>query len=177
MIAARQAGILSTGGGHAMAAGFGLLEMRLTALHAFLNERLAAAAHLPRAADLLIEGTLAVQGATVELAQHLVRLAPFGSGNEEPIFVLPRARAVRAERIGREGNTVRAFLEGEGGGPRVKALLFRAGTAARRQAFSSRTPHPLDRTRPLGYPDARPSPSSRGLGHRPFTAATRVRIP
>ena len=126
VIAARQAGILSTGGGHAMAAGFGLLEMRLTALHAFLNERLAAAAHLPRAADLLIEGTLAVQGATVELAQHLVRLAPFGSGNEEPIFVLPRARAVRAERIGREGNTVRAFLEGEGGGPRVKALLFRA---------------------------------------------------
>ena len=27
------------------------------------------------------------------------------------------------------------------------------------------------------FPVARPRPSSRGLGHRPFTAATRVRIP
>ena len=83
-----------------------------------------------------MEGTLAVGGATVELARHLDRLSPFGHGNEEPAFVLPRARVVRADRIGREGNTMRAWLEGEGGGPRLKALLFRAGEGplARRAA-------------------------------------------
>jgi single-stranded-DNA-specific exonuclease len=28
--------------------------------------------------------------------------------------------------VGKEGNTVRAFLEGEGGGGRLKAICFRA---------------------------------------------------
>ena len=103
VIAARQAGILKTGGGHPMAAGFSLAPARLADFHAFLNERLAAAASLPAAADMPVEGTLAVPGATMELAQHLARLAPFGAGNEEPMLVLQRARVVRADRVGREG--------------------------------------------------------------------------
>ena len=126
VIAARQTGILKTGGGHPMAAGFSLLPERLADFHAFLNERLAAAAAMPTAADLAVEGTLAVPGATAELALHLARLAPFGAGNEEPILVLQRARVIRADRVGREGMSIRAFVEGEGGGPRIKAMLFRA---------------------------------------------------
>ena len=47
VIAARQAGILKTGGGHPMAAGFSLAPARLAEFHAFLDERLAAAALLP----------------------------------------------------------------------------------------------------------------------------------
>ena len=126
IVAARQAGILATGGGHAMAAGFSLERGRLDAFHAFLNERLAHAAALPAAADLAIEASLTVAGATVELAGHVGRLAPFGSGNEEPIFVLRHARVTRADRVGRDGGTIRAFVEGEGGGIRLKAMLFRA---------------------------------------------------
>ena len=126
VIAARQAGILATGGGHPMAAGFSLAAPQLAAFHAFLDERLCAASLLPSAADLAVEGTLAVPGATAELATHLARLAPFGAGNEEPVFVVQRARVVRADRVGREGMTIRAFVEGEGGGPRLKAMLFRA---------------------------------------------------
>ncbi len=130
VIAARQAGILKTGGGHPMAAGFSLSPALLDDFHAFLNERLAAAASLPTAADLAVEGTLAVLGATTELAQHLARLAPFGAGNEEPVLVLQRARVVRADRVGREATAIRAFVEGEGGGPRLKAMLFRARDGA-----------------------------------------------
>jgi single-stranded-DNA-specific exonuclease len=130
VIAARQAGILKTGGGHPMAAGFSLSPARLPDFHAFLDERLAAAAALPTAADLSVEGTLAVLGATMELANQLSRLAPFGAGNEEPMLVLQRARVVRADRVGREGGAIRAFVEGEGGGPRLKALLFRARDGA-----------------------------------------------
>ena len=126
VIAARQAGILKTGGGHPMAAGFTLAPDRMSDFHAFLDERLVAAALLPTAADLSVEGTLAVLGATTELARHLGRLAPFGAGNEEPMLVLQRARVLRADRVGREGNAIRAFVEGEGGGPRLKAMLFRA---------------------------------------------------
>ncbi len=130
VIAARQSGILKTGGGHPMAAGFSLDPARLDDFHAFLNERLAAAAALPAAADLTIEGTLAVPGATTELAQNLGRLAPFGAGNEEPVLVLQRARVLRADRVGREGTAIRSFVEGEGGGPRLKAMLFRARDGA-----------------------------------------------
>jgi single-stranded-DNA-specific exonuclease len=137
VIAARQAGILETGGGHAMAAGFALQVPRLADFHAFLNDRLAAARQLPDAADLLIEGTLTVPGATAAMAGAVARLAPFGNGNEEPVFVLSRTRVVRAERVGREAGSIRAFVEGEGGG-RVKAMLFRAREGAVADALLSR---------------------------------------
>jgi single-stranded-DNA-specific exonuclease len=126
VIAARQAGLLMTGGGHAMAAGFSLDPARLPMLHDFLNDRLAPAVLLPGAADLAIEGAVTVAGAGLDLAAHLARLAPFGPGNEEPVFALTRARVVRADRVGKDGTTVRAMLEGEGGGVRLKAMLFRA---------------------------------------------------
>jgi single-stranded-DNA-specific exonuclease len=138
VIAARQAGLLLTGGGHAMAAGFSLRAEQAGAFHAFLNERLAGAAALPSAADLLIEGTLSVPGATAEVAKQLERLAPFGAGNEEPVLVLNRARVVRADRVGREGSSVRMFVEGEGGGARVKAMLFRAREGALTDALLAR---------------------------------------
>ena len=127
IMAGRSMGLLLTGGGHAMAAGFSLAVADVPRFQAFLNERLAHARALPRAADLAVEGMLAVPGATVELAQQLDRLAPFGNGNEEPVFALPRARVVKADRIGKDGGTIRAYVEGEGGGGRLKAMLFRAG--------------------------------------------------
>ena len=136
VIAARQIGLLLTGGGHAMAAGFSLREERMAEFHAHLDERLAAARDLPRAADLPVEASVAVPGATAELAGQLARLQPFGSGNEEPVLVLPRARVVKSERIGRDGNTLRAWVQGEGGGPRLKALLFRAGEGPLVEALS-----------------------------------------
>ena len=138
VIAARQAGLLVTGGGHAMAAGFSLQAERLAEFHAFLDERLCAAADMPSAADLIVEGTLAVSGATTEVARHLERLAPFGAGNEEPTLVLHRARVVRADRVGRESNSIRALVEGEGGGPRLKSMLFRAREGALADALLAR---------------------------------------
>jgi single-stranded-DNA-specific exonuclease len=143
VLTARQMGILTTGGGHPMAAGFSLAAPELEAFHAFLNERLAAASALPAAVDLTVEGALAVQGATAELAGELARLAPFGAGNEEPHFVVQRARVVRADRIGREGGTIRAFVEGEGGGRRLKAMLFRAREGALADALLARDKVPM----------------------------------
>lgn len=127
IIAAFQRGLLLAGGGHAMAAGFSLHVERLPELHALLDEHLAAARDLPRAADLAVEASVAVLGATVELAEQLARLQPFGSGNAEPMLVLPRVQIVKSDRIGRDANTIRAWVQGEGGGQRLKALLFRAG--------------------------------------------------
>ncbi|MGC8476291.1 MAG: DHHA1 domain-containing protein, partial [Acetobacteraceae bacterium] len=143
VIGARQAGLLATGGGHPMAAGFSLPAEGLAAFAAYLDERLSAAASLPAAADLLLEGTLTVPAATAELATQLARLAPFGPGNEEPVFALARARVVRADRVGREGATIRSFIEGEGGGPRLKAMLFRARDGALAEWLLARSGVPV----------------------------------
>ncbi|WP_035180056.1 single-stranded-DNA-specific exonuclease RecJ [Acidocella facilis] len=135
VIAARQSGILATGGGHAMAAGFSAPETALSTFHGFLNDRLATAALLPPSAELMLDGVLGLAGADAALAQMVARLGPFGTGNEEPLFVLPRARVVKTDRIGKDGNTIRVMLEGEGGG-RMKALLFRAKDGPLAEALS-----------------------------------------
>jgi len=143
VIAARQSGILTTGGGHPMAAGFSCAEGQIDAFRVFLNERLAAASALPSAVDLHLEGTLSVPGATLDLARQVERLAPFGAGNEEPVLVLERARVIRADRVGRESNSIRVFLEGESGGARLKGMLFRAREGALAEALLSRDRVPL----------------------------------
>ena len=125
IIAARAHGLLETGGGHAMAAGYGHARGGRQGLHEFLDERLALAASRAAAEDLACEGVLAPAAATPALAHGIGRLAPFGAGNEEPLFVLNRARVVRADRVGREGTVIRTIVAGETGG-RVKAMLFRA---------------------------------------------------
>ncbi|MBB2205668.1 single-stranded-DNA-specific exonuclease RecJ [Gluconacetobacter takamatsuzukensis] len=143
IIAARQMRLLTTGGGHAMAAGFSLPAGGVPALHDFLNERLRDAAALPDAVDVLIEGVVHVAGATVALATDIGRMAPFGAGNDEPVLAIPRVRVVRADRIGREGGTLRVLVEGEGGGPRLKALLFRADDHPAAAMLEDRNAPPL----------------------------------
>jgi single-stranded-DNA-specific exonuclease len=123
VIAARQAGLLINGGGHAMAAGFTVAADRVAALGEFLNERLEAASGGAIVPVLDIDGTLASAAATVELAQLVARLGPFGSGNPEPRFAVTDLRVIRGEVVG-DGH-VRAILAGGTGG-RLKAIAFRS---------------------------------------------------
>jgi single-stranded-DNA-specific exonuclease len=140
--AARAAGLLLTGGGHAMACGFSLRDADLAQFHAVLDDALAAAADLPAAPDLLLDATVAVAGATAELADQLDRLGPFGQGNPEPIFLIPNARVAHAERIGRDAATLRVQLADESGA-RLKAMLFRAADGPLAQAMMARDSAPL----------------------------------
>ena len=137
ILAARQSGLLATGGGHAMAAGFSMHPDRHARLHDFLCERLPVAAGAPSRPHLPVEAVVSAEGATLDLAQHLGRLAPFGTANEEPVLVVPDVRVTRADRLGNDGNTLRAFVAGEGGA-RLKALLFRAGDGKLGQALEDR---------------------------------------
>jgi single-stranded-DNA-specific exonuclease len=136
VLAARQAGLLETGGGHAMAAGFSFQAARQEAFHDFLRARLAGVLDLPATLHLDVEATVSARGATLELARALGRLAPFGAGNAEPVVVLPAVRVARADRLGNDGNTIRAMVEADGA--RVKTLLFRAGESKLAQALTDR---------------------------------------
>ena len=136
ILSARQSGLLTTGGGHTMAAGFSMHPHHHADLHAFLCERLPIAPNTPKQPHLNIEAIVSVEGATLDLAQHLARLAPFGTANEEPIVVMPDIRVTKTDRLG-DGNTLRAYVAGEGGA-RLKTLLFRAGDGALGQAMEDR---------------------------------------
>lgn len=123
VIAARQAGLLSNGGGHAMAAGFTVAEDKLADLEAFLSQRIRDdLAGAPLVPHLSMDATLDCQGATPDLLAQVARLGPFGQGNSEPRFVVTPARLVKADVVG--AAHVRLILTGPNGG-RLKAIAFR----------------------------------------------------
>lgn len=124
IIAARQAGLIVNGGGHAMAAGFTIEEPRLAELRLFLAERAGAAIGAGTPVPLLaIDGALAPGAATGEFLDLIARLAPFGAGNPEPRFALPSARILGAAPVG--GQHVRCTVGDASGAGRLKAIAFR----------------------------------------------------
>ena len=126
--AARQAGLLVNGGGHAMAAGFTVERERLAALTQFLHERLGAAVDAQAGAPSLgLDGALGVEGATPALLEVLEAAGPYGAGNPEPRFAVAGARLLRADIVGR--GHVRCQLAGKSG-KRLKGIAFRAADNA-----------------------------------------------
>jgi single-stranded-DNA-specific exonuclease len=125
VIAARQAGLLLDGGGHAMAAGFTAAADKLDALRAFLSDRLGDGLDRDTlVAELRVDGALALAAAQPALIDQIDRLAPFGAANPEPRFVFPGLRVVRAEAVG-DGH-LRCRLADPIDGRQLAAIAFRA---------------------------------------------------
>lgn len=128
VIAARQAGLLVNGGGHAMAAGLTVTREALPGLARFLDERIAPQlGAAPPVRELGIDAALAPAAATQELVGMIERVGPFGAGNALPRFVLKSVRVSYAQTVG-EGH-VRCTLVGAERG-RVDAIAFRANQSA-----------------------------------------------
>jgi len=125
VIAARQAGLLLNGGGHATAAGFTVSEARIEAFRDFLAERVREIAGVNGLMpELGLDGALMPAAATPEFVTLLERLAPFGAGNAEPRFAFPSMVVHRAEVAGE--SHVRAILGDAAGALRLKAIAFRS---------------------------------------------------
>ncbi len=140
VIAARQAGLLVNGGGHAMAAGLTVARDSLPELTRFLDERIAPQlGAAPPVRELGIDAALAPAAATRELVEMIERAGPFGAGNALPRFALTGVRVSYAQPVG-EGH-VRCTLVGAERG-RVDAIAFRANQSALGPAL-------LDSARPV----------------------------
>ena len=128
VIAARQAGLLVNGGGHAMAAGLTVARDSLPELTRFLDERIAPQlGAAPPVRELGIDAALAPAAANAELVSMIERAGPFGAGNAQPRFALTGVRVSYAQPVG-EGH-VRCTLVGAERG-RVDAIAFRANQSA-----------------------------------------------
>ncbi len=124
VIAARQAGLLVNGGGHAMAAGFTVAAGHLDALREFLAARLGDGRGGERLVpELAIDGALSAAGAVAGLIDHLDALAPFGAANPEPRFAFPGLVVAHVAPVGT--GHLRCTLADALGPAHLKAIAFR----------------------------------------------------
>jgi single-stranded-DNA-specific exonuclease len=119
--AAYEMGVIESGGGHAMAAGFGLTPAQVEPFRTFLAEAFLKGGPLA-AAPLTIDATVSPSGATIDLAHDLEQAGPYGAGNAEPLIIVPDVRVAFADVVGR--GHVRLRLTG-GDGARLDAIAFR----------------------------------------------------
>ena len=137
IIAARDAGLLVAGGGHAMAAGLTVTAERLDELSEWLQHRLGG--HVARAgADraLLLDLSLAPRGLTPELVETLESAGPFGVGWPGPTVAVGPVHLVKAEVIG--NGHLRLIASGADGGS-FKAIAFRAADGEMAQQLLHRS--------------------------------------
>lgn len=124
VIAAKQEGLLINGGGHAMAAGYTVARGSYAAFKEFIAARLDKyLADTPLEPTLLLDGMLSLAGVSVELAERLQMLAPFGAGNPEPRFAVMDVKLLRADVVGEKH--LRLILGSENSGT-LAAIAFRA---------------------------------------------------
>ena len=109
-------------GGHPMAAG---LTMRRENVEAF-RQRLNYNAHLTESdltEKIWIDLALPFSFASEELIGEISGLAPFGQGNERPVFAQRNAEIVSYRILGKNRNVIKLTLRGEDGA-RMQAVSF-----------------------------------------------------
>jgi len=95
VIDAKNQGILVNGGGHAMAAGFTILEENIEKLSEFLNNEFTHDYRIikEKAVSHYLS-TIPTQAITIELVNYIEKLGPFGSGNAQPKFMIRNAKII-----------------------------------------------------------------------------------
>ncbi len=137
IIAAREAGLLVAGGGHAMAAGLTIAPDRLDALADWLDERLGATVTAAMANQaMLLDLALAPRGLAPSLVEAMETAGPFGMGWPGPRIAVGPVRLVKADLVGTDH--VRLIVRGEDGGS-FKAIAFRAASTDLGQALLHRS--------------------------------------
>ncbi len=124
IIAARDAGLLEAGGGHAMAAGLTIRADAVAQLADWLDARLSTAVSGARTGEtMLVDLSLAPGGLTLDLVSALDAAGPFGMGWPGPRIALGPLRMIKADIVGT--NHLRMIVGGLDGGS-FKAIAFRA---------------------------------------------------
>jgi len=131
--AAHDDGVLETGGGHAMAAGFSVTPEKLEAFRAFLIARFdGSSAAFDAANELMLDAFVSPSGANTMLVSELAKAGPYGAGNPEPLLVVTDARVAFASVVGKDH--VKLQVAG-GDGARLDAIAFRTAQTPLGQAM------------------------------------------
>lgn len=122
--AARELELIEAGGGHAMAAGFSLMESQLPRFREFLHAQFTGSEPAyAEAASLVVDAISSPAAAGRDLVAEIALAGPYGAGNPEPVLAFPDVRVAFADVVGAAHVKVR--LVG-GDGARLDAIAFRA---------------------------------------------------
>lgn len=128
IVEAKITGIIEEGGGHAMAAGFSVNQSKIKELHDFLcdsvmDEYIFFKENHCNEYDV----ELTTSGATLDLVKQLQKLAPFGSGNYEPVVRMDDLFVLKADLVAEKHVSVLlAPTRNAYGSKAIKAVAFNA---------------------------------------------------
>lgn len=89
IIAAKEKGVITKGGGHTMAAGFSLTEEQIPLFKAFAGEYITSSLNNTSPNPIInIDLSIALTGANNTLCQEIEQLKPFGTSNPEPTILI-----------------------------------------------------------------------------------------
>ena len=112
--AAKDAGLLLSGGGHAMAGGLSMAAEKIGAFTEFINAYVAEEVAAARANQSTnVDALLSPSAVSIELINAIERIGPFGAGNPQPCFAFADMRLTYAQRL--KGNHVRFSFEDRSG--------------------------------------------------------------
>ncbi len=120
VLEAKLQGLILEGGGHKMAAGFSIAENKIAALQNFLNERLV---------DVEVQNIITVDAMVVPQDLHLKlwydlqKMAPFGSGNPDPKFILTDIIITQQEVL--KDEHIRCIVYDKSKQKSIKAIAFK----------------------------------------------------
>tara|TARA_B100001123_G_scaffold44562_2_gene45645 strand:- start:4573 stop:6321 length:1749 start_codon:yes stop_codon:yes gene_type:complete len=114
IIKAVQHGILIKGGGHKMAGGFSIKRDKIPELQNFLIENFEKSKFdLTKNLNLYLDSIIAPSALNEQFYQNVNTLAPFGSGNNEPKFVIENLNVINSKSVG--NNHIKSMLKGMDG--------------------------------------------------------------
>ncbi|NNE57869.1 MAG: single-stranded-DNA-specific exonuclease RecJ [Hellea sp.] len=122
--AAKKEGLLLSGGGHAMAGGLSIKAEKIEEFESFIQDYLRDDVKVARqSSSTKVDAIIAPSAITMELADIIENVGPYGASNPQPLFVLNDIRIDYAERL--RGGHVRCRLAGQDG-QYVQAICFNA---------------------------------------------------
>jgi single-stranded-DNA-specific exonuclease len=129
--AASQSHLIEGGGGHPMAAGFGIRSENIAAFRDVISQHVEQQLRTSDSISSLqspISYAVAWRDANLPLAEQLERLAPFGAGNPRPLLRSAHLKFVRADPLGKDGRHQTIYLQ-DADGTIARAAWFNSTLA------------------------------------------------
>ena len=124
IIAATQKNILLKGGGHKMAGGFSIKIENIVKFKDFVFKKFKSINEdLTSEKPLFLDSVISPSALNLDFYNKINLLAPFGSGNPEPKFIIENLRTVNGKIIG--NNHIKSVLIGKDGST-IKVIAFNA---------------------------------------------------
>jgi single-stranded-DNA-specific exonuclease len=119
-------GIFTESGGHHMAGGFAVSYETVHLLEDELDRAYQKFGHVAHESEDFVDAQISVSDINNNFVKDLERLAPFGTGNPKPIFLIADAPLVSASFFGKTKEHLKVILEKPDGG-KIEAISFFAG--------------------------------------------------